>query len=154
MKQIIENVLEDLTKGQLNFESKTARDTITKLVTSALRSEGTYIKNNEIKSTPNDLKLGGKVRELSNQIYREMTADGLPIGGDVEAVLESQRLAEEIVNGKNDDWIYESPDGGETVFRRKFEDYNPENKEHIDWETKEPTGKTFLEYPWHKKDER
>ena len=28
MKQIIENVLEDLTNGQLNFESKTARELI------------------------------------------------------------------------------------------------------------------------------
>ena len=52
MKRIIEGVLEDLVGSELNFESKTARDTITKLVTSALRSEGTYIKNNEIKISP------------------------------------------------------------------------------------------------------
>ena len=25
-------------------------------------------------------------------------------------------------------WIYESPDGGETIYKRPFMDYNPENK--------------------------
>ena len=41
----------------------------------------------DVKSTPNDMELGGKVRH------------------------------------KNWKWIYESPDGGKTVYRRKFGDY-------------------------------
>ena len=83
---------------------------------------------------------------IQKQAYNEMSADGLPEGGDAQAVKESHKLAEEIVNAKKGDWIYESPDGGKTVFRRPFSDYNPENKEEIDWETKEPTGRKFSEY--------
>jgi len=88
-------------------------------------------------------------KDLQKQIYNEMTSDGLPEGGDAQAVKESHRLAEQIVKAKEGDWIYESPDGGKTVFRRPFADYDPSKKEHIDWETKEPTGKTFQDYPWH-----
>ena len=93
-----------------------------------------------------DVELRDKVFETQKQLYNEMTSDGLPVGGDAQAVKESHKLAEEIVNAKKGDWIYESPDGGKTVFRRPFSDYNPENKEEIDWETKEPTGRKFSEY--------
>ena len=93
---------------------------------------------------------------LQKQIYNEMTSDGLPEGGDTQAVLESHKLADEIVDNQKGKWIYESPDGGKTVFRRPFSDYDPENKEEIDWETKEPTGRKFTEYNngnWRSKDE-
>ena len=93
---------------------------------------------------------------LQKQAYMEMTSDGLPEGGDAQAVLESHKLADEIVDNQEGKWIYESPDGGETVFRRPFSDYDPENKEEIDWETKEPTGRKFTEYNngnWRSKDE-
>ena len=93
---------------------------------------------------------------IQKQIYNEMTSDGLPEGGDAQAVIDSHKLAEEIINAKKGDWIYESPDGGKTVFRRPFSDTNPENKEEIDWETKEPTGRKFSDYNnghWEKDDE-
>ena len=93
---------------------------------------------------------------IQKQIYNEMTSDGLPEGGDVQAVLESHKLADEIVDNQEGSWIYESPDGGKTVFRRPFSDYDPKNKEEIDWETKEPTGRKFTEYNngnWNQKDE-
>ena len=83
---------------------------------------------------------------IQKQIYNEMTSDGLPEGGDAQAVLESHKLAEEIVEAQEGTWIYESPDGGKTVFRRPFSDYDPKNKEEINWETKEPTGRKFTEY--------
>ena len=85
-------------------------------------------------------------RSLQKQLYTEMTSDGLPEGGDTQAVLESHKLADEIVDNQKGKWIYESPDGGKTVFRRPFSDYDPKNKEEIDWETKEPTGRKFTEY--------
>ncbi len=93
---------------------------------------------------------------LQKQAYMEMTSDGLPEGGDAQAVLESHKLADEIVDNKDEKWIYESPDGGKTVFRRPFSDYDPKNKEEIDWETKEPTGRKFTEYNngnWSNEDE-
>ena len=92
---------------------------------------------------------------LQKQIYNEMTSDGLPEGGDAQAVLESHKLAEEIVEAQEGTWIYESPDGGKTVFRRPFSDYDPKNKEEIDWKTKEPTGRKFTDYNngnWGSKD--
>ena len=85
---------------------------------------------------------------IQKQAYMEMTSDGLPEGGDARAVLESHKLADEIVDRQEGKWIYESPDGGKTVFRRPFSDYDPKNKEEIDWETKEPTGRKFTEYPF------
>jgi hypothetical protein len=94
--------------------------------------------------------------DLQKQIYIEMTSDGLPEGGDAQAVLESHKLADEIVDNKDEKWIYESPDGGKTVFRRPFSDYDPKNKEEIDWETKELTGRKFTEYNngnWRSEDE-
>jgi hypothetical protein len=93
---------------------------------------------------------------IQKQIYNEMTSDGLPEGGDAQAVLESHRLADEIVDNQEGKWIYESPDGGKTVFRRPFSDYDPKNKEEIDWKTKEPTGRKFTEYNngnWRSEDE-
>ena len=93
---------------------------------------------------------------IQKQVYMEMTSDGLPEGGDTQAVKESHILAEQIVNAKEGDWIYESPDGGKTVFRRPFSDYDPEKKEEIDWKTKEPTGRKFTEYNngnWSNEDE-
>ena len=62
-------------------------------------------------------KVFGKVQK---QAYMEMTSDGLPEGGDSQAVLDSHKLAEEIVDNKEEKYIFESPDGGETVFKRKF----------------------------------
>jgi hypothetical protein len=85
---------------------------------------------------------------IKKQAYLEMTSDGLPEGGDAQAVLESHKLADEIVDNQEGKWIYESPDGGKTVFRRPFSDYDPKNKEEINWETKEPTGRKFNEYPF------
>jgi len=32
------------------------------------------------------------------------------------------------IEDKNDVWIYESPDGGKTVYRRKFGDYDNREK--------------------------
>ena len=70
---------------------------------------------------------------VQKQIYSEMTTDGLPEGGDTQAVLDSRKLAEEIVDNKEEKYIFESPDGGKTVFKRKFGSDKRELVE--DWET-------------------
>ena len=238
MKQIIKDVLDDMSTDQVNLGSDAARDTISNLISAALKTKGCYTEyaNSEIeeqearetwvceicgentfevdydylgsgtnhlgcelkqesqeieeieaelKSLPgyvkniveddgrdlnfiydDDLPEGlNRAKELSHdalkeglqkQLYTEMTADGLPDGGDAQAVLESHKLADEIVDNQEGKWIYESPDGGETVFRRPFSDYDPKNKEEINWETKEPTGRKFTDYNngnWRSKDE-
>ena len=218
MKQIIKDVLDDMSTTQVNLGSDAARDTISNLISAALKTKGCYTEyaNSEIEeqearetwvceicgentfevdydylgsgtnhlgcelevepeplpgyvkniAEDDDLPEGlNRAKELSHealkeglqkQLYTEMTSDGLPEGGDAQAVLESHKLADEIVDNQEGKWIYESPDGGETVFRRPFSDYDPENKEEIDWETKEPTGRKFTEYNngnWRSKDE-
>ena len=241
MKQIIKNVLDDMSESQINLGSETARKTISSLISAALKTKGTYteyddseIEEQEARETwvceicgentfevdydylgsgtnhlgcelksqedideyiedideqahaqgressfggdtgidadfgyddiPEGLRrakelsqqaLDEGARSLQKQLYTEMTSDGLPEGGDAQAVLESHKLADEIVDNQEGKWIYESPDGGKTVFRRPFSDYDPKNKEEIDWETKEPTGRKFTEYNngnWRSKD--
>ena len=226
MKQIIKDVLEDMSNSQVNLASDAARETVSSLISAALKTKGTYTEyddseieeqearetwvceicgkntfevdydylgsgtnhlgcelevesNNTAGINPNiaedidetdkdkkvnwfdddDIPEGLKrakelsqqaldegARSLQKQIYNEMTSDGLPEGGDAQAVLESHKLADEIVDNQKGKWIYESPDGGKTVFRRPFSDYDPKNKEEIDWKTKEPTGRKFTEY--------
>ena len=232
MKQTIRQVLDDMKDSQINLGSETARETISSLVSAALKNKGCYteyddseIEEQEARETwvceicgentfeveydylgsgtnhlgcelkseedideyvedideqahaqgressfggdtgidadfgyddiPEGLRrakelsqqaLDEGARSLQKQLYTEMTADGLPDGGDAQAVLESHKLADEIVDNQEGKWIYESPDGGKTVFRRPFSDYDPKNKEEIDWETKEPTGRKFTEY--------
>jgi len=229
MKKIIMDVLEDMSSsqdGQLNLASEVARETTAKLISSTLKSKGSYIvftdseiEEQEARATwvceicgentfevdydyvgsgtnhlgcelaegfqeitkdrreknssqkkhedkvfghdqggnyemPEGLKIAKELSQealkegIQKQLYTEMTSDGLPEGGDSQAVLESHKLADEIVDNQEGKWIYESPDGGKTVFRRPFSDYDPSKKEEIDWETKEPTGRKFTDYPF------
>ena len=207
MKQIIKDVLDDMSNSQVNLGSSAARKMVSTLISTALESKGSYTEYSDseieeqnaratwvcsicgentadvdydylgsgtnhlgcemnswdeieeyVADIPDDIPEGLKrAKELSQeaikegiqkQAYMEMTSDGLPEGGDAQAVLESHKLADEIVDNQEGKWIYESPDGGKTVFRRPFSDYDPKNKEEIDWKTKEPTGRKFTEYPF------
>ena len=226
MKQTIRDVLDDMSDSQINLASDAARETVSNLISVALKTKGTYTEyddseieeqnaretwvcsicgkntfeveydyigsgtnhlgceleleidkksyiNDEVDETDKDKKVdwfddadyytGPKPREknwsqkkhedkvfgnVQKQLYNEMTSDGLPEGGDSQAVLESYKLAEEIVDNKDEKYIYESPDGGKTVFRRPFSEYDTSKKEEIDWETKEPTGRKFIDYPF------
>ena len=79
--------------------------------------------------------------DLQKQVYAEMTTDGLPEGGDSQAVIDSKawvdKLTEEIVSDNDTGYIYESPDGGKTVYKRKegsdkrelVKDWEKRNKE-------------------------
>ena len=67
------------------------------------------------------------------QLYTEMTSDGLPEGGDSQAVKESHRLAEELVD-KPTGHIYESPDGGETIYQRKVGESKRIKLTNEEWE--------------------
>ena len=114
------------------------------------------MKENNSDDSDANVEFRNKIFDLQKQAYMEYSSDGLPEGGDRQAVLDAHKLADEIGDAHEGDWIYESPDGGKTVFRRPFSDYDPENKEEIDWETKEPTGRKFTEYNngnWRSEDE-
>ena len=88
----------------------------------------------------------GSQANLDSDSTIEMIADKIvqSINGDLE--IERMKLSEQIVEHYGDGYIFESPDGGKTVFRRYFGDYNPKNKIEIDWDTGEPTGRDFTQY--------
>ena len=115
------------------------RKTLANLITAALSTED----NDEEKVEWPGLDHVISRNEAIEQAYREITADGLPQGGDIEAMKLAEALVDDLKEG---DYIYESPDSGKTVFRRKFQDYDSNRKEEIDWDTKEPTGRKFSQY--------
>ena len=218
MKQIIMNVLDDMSESQINLASETARETVSSLISAALKTKGSYkeyteyeldeqearaswvcsicgentfevdsdyigtgtnhlgceMKSwDEIKDHVNEKddsdsytgpdreknwlqkkhenkvfggdtgidadfghdmggnyestdtmtghdhgKVWSEADAIQKQAYMEMTSDGLPEGGDAQAVKESHRLAEELVDSPLG-YIYESPDGGKTIYQRK-----------------------------------
>ena len=139
MKDIIMKVLDDVSDSQLYLSSEAARKTLANLITAALTTED----NDEEKVEWPGLDHVISRNEAIEQAYREITADGLPQGGDIEAMKLAEALVDDLKEG---DYIYESPDSGKTVFRRKFQDYDSNRKEEIDWDTKEPTGRKFSQY--------
>ena len=139
MKDIIMKVLDDVSDSQLNLSSEAARKTLANLITAALTTED----NDEEKVEWPGLDHVISRNEAIEQAYREITADGLPQGCDIEAMKLAEALVDDLKEG---DYIYESPDSGKTVFRRKFQDYDSNRKEEIDWDTKEPTGRKFSQY--------
>ena len=42
MKQIIKDVLDDMSEGQINLGSEAARETVSSLISVALKTKGTY----------------------------------------------------------------------------------------------------------------
>jgi len=183
MKQVILNVLKDCSEGQINLESKAARETIANLIMASIKENGWYLdlgshKSNELDTAGHPVKKINKwlTRDIDevqmidedtqvdhqdsnwhewvcdicgkntyNVEYDYLGSGTNHLGCELEEE-EKMKLSEEIVDAQKDTWIYESPDGGKTVFRRPFSNYDSEMKEEIDWETKEPTGKKFSQY--------
>ena len=233
MKQIIKDVLDDMSTTQVNLGSDAARDTISNLISAALKTKGTYteyddseIEEQEARETwvceicgentfevdydylgsgtnhlGCELEKQPKVKDLINEYIDaceptgddvakalgHMDKDGEYIediiergkdrrkknwlqkkhenkvfGGDTgtdadfghetddsdipeglkrakelsqEALEEGlkRQLSEEIVDDKDEKYIYESPDGGKTIYKRKFGETERElHKENTD----------------------
>ncbi len=226
MKQLIMDVLEDMSNDQINLASETARETIANIIVATIRtSKGWYLDlNHSKKQEEADKKMieshmtevesekakwvcsicgdntynvdfdyiGSGYNHLGCELEVEMKSDKrvsndrrkgdrrereYPYNSFVKDkqeqvkargvikpkkrvkkkfyedagdghMLEVGKLAEEIVDKQEGKWIYESPDGGKTVFRRPFSNYDPKYKEEIDFKTKEPTGRMFTDYPF------
>ena len=106
------------------------------------RREREYPYNSFVKDKQEQVKARGviKPKKRVKKKFYEDAGDG--------HMLEVGKLAEEIVDKQEGKWVYESPDGGKTVFRRPFSNYDPKYKEEIDFKTKEPTGRMFTDYPF------
>ena len=109
------------------------------------RREREYPYNSFVKDKQEQVKARGviKPKKRVKKKFYEDAGDG--------HMLEVGKLAEEIVDKQEGKWIYESPDGGKTVFRRPFSNYDPKYKEEIDFKTKEPTGRMFTDWPFKDK---
>ena len=72
------------------------------------------------KDGDNNYVYSGDLKDAQQQAYNELSADGLPPGGDAQATRDANKLAEEIAGGSVElGYIFESPDRGETLYRRK-----------------------------------
>ena len=226
MKQLIMDVLEDMSNDQINLASETARETIANIIVATIRTnKGWYLDLNHSKKQEEEDKkmieshmteveserakwvcsicgdntynvdfdyIGSEYNHLGCELEVEMKSDKrvsndrrkgdrrereYPYNSFVKDkqeqvkargvikpkkrvkkkfyedagdghMLEVGKLAEEIVDKQEGKWVYESPDGGKTVFRRPFSNYDPKYKEEIDFKTKEPTGRMFTDWPF------
>ena len=219
------DVLKDMSNDQINLASETARETVSSLISAALKTKGSYIVFTDSEIEEQNARetwvcsicgentfdvdyeyIGSCTNHLGCELEVEMKNDKRVTGDrrqgnrreknwlqkkhedkvfgkpgkwreDIQGQIKSRgvikpkkrvkkkfyedmgdghmiavgKLTEEIVEAQEGTWIYESPDGGKTVFRRPFSDYDPKNKEEIDFKTKEPTGRKFTDYPFKDK---
>jgi len=135
MKQIILNVLKDMTKNQVNLGSEAARMVIANSITNALESNGIYRQHTEIELEKQKRPVFPEAKNYCSKkewvcsICGKNTydVDWDYIGSNtnhLECELENEmknKLSEEIVDDKSKKYIYESPDGGKTIYRREFQ---------------------------------
>tara|TARA_B100000287_G_C20301491_1_gene650030 strand:- start:80 stop:598 length:519 start_codon:yes stop_codon:yes gene_type:complete len=155
MKKIIKKVLDEMSDSQINLASDSARETISNLISATLKSKGHYreypttswessesemdcdicgddtstVEYDYIGSGTNHLQCELESEKLSRselvgKAYNEIVSDGLPQGGDVEAM----KLAEAIVDDMEGEYMYESPDGGKTIYKRPVGNYDSKDK--------------------------
>ncbi len=135
MKQIILNALKDTTKNQVNLGSEAARMVIANSITNALESNGIYRQHTEIELEKQKRPVFPEAKNYCSKkewvcsICGKNTydVDWNYIGSNtnhLKCELENEmknKLSEEIVDDKSKKYIYESPDGGKTIYRREFQ---------------------------------
>jgi len=170
MKQLIKDVLDDMSTGQINLSSNGARELIATTITAALKTKGSYSEYTEyeleeqqaraswvcsicgentfevdsdyIGSGTNHLgcelksqkEIDEYIEDIDEQAYAQGRGssydDDKRIIGDrregdrrEDKVFKHQdwidKLSEEVVSDNDTGYIYESPDGGKTVYKRK-----------------------------------
>jgi len=140
MKKLILDVLEDMSTGQINLESEASRELIANTIMAAIKSEGGWFL--DIGTIDGKKKVDTPIYEKSEEQKARETwvcsicgkntydVDWDYIGSDTNHLgcelelgfqkVTKNKLSEEIVDNKDEKYIYESPDGGATVYRRKF----------------------------------
>ncbi len=140
MKKLILDVLEDMSTGQINLESEASRELIANTIMAAIKSEGGWFL--DIGTVDGKKKVDTPIYEKSEEQKARETwvcsicgkntydVDWDYIGSDTNHLgcelelgfqkVTKNKLSEEIVDNKDEKYIYESPDGGTTVYRRKF----------------------------------
>ena len=178
MKQIIKDVLDDMTNSQINLASEAARNMVSDLISAALKTKGSYKEYTDYELDEQEARaswvcslcgentfdvdsdyIGSGTNHLGCELESENDRkpyindtvdetdkdkkvdwnDDLIIGianeekdfnqavfGDSKDLTEARiqsdyknKLSEEIVDNKDEKYIYESPDSGKTVYKRK-----------------------------------
>ena len=157
MKTLIKNVLDDMSGGQLNFESDAAREMIANTIMAVIKTDGDwfldlstldggpkldmpiYEKTKEQKARDSwvcsicgentaDVDydyIGSGTNHLGCELKSQEEIDNYIEDIDEQAYAQGRgsswvdKLAEEVVSDNDTGYIYESPDGGETVYKRK-----------------------------------
>jgi len=119
MKQIIKDVLEDMSIGQVNLVSDAARELVAMTISAALKTKGKYIEYTDDELDIQDAK-GTWVCSICGKSTFETDYEYLGSGTNHLGCELKLELSEEIVDNKDKGYIYESPDGGKTTYRREF----------------------------------
>ena len=196
MKQIIKGVLDDMSEGQINLASSAARETVSSLISAALKTKGSYKEYTEYELDEQKARatwvcsicgentfevdsdyIGSGTNHLSCEIRLELDenyrkknwsqkkhedkvfdeyaedideqafAQGRgsslyedPGDGSLQLVTDEEKeqmwvdkLVEEVIDDNDTNYIYESPDSGKTVYRRKIG--SSERELVKDWKT-------------------
>ena len=119
MKQIIKDVLEDMSIGQVNLVSDAARELVAMTISAALKTKGKYIEYTDDELDIQDAK-GTWVCSICGKSTFETDYEYLGSGTNHLGCELKLELSEEIVDNKDKGYIYESPVGGKTTYRREF----------------------------------
>ena len=126
MKQLIKDVLEDLSKGQVNLGSEAAREMVATAIMSAIRTsdKGWFL----------DLNPSAKDKSIDKLKYKIESESDHNDGWTKQYY--KDKLSEAIVDNKEERYIFESPDGGKTDYKRKFGDDKRELVDEEVWKKK------------------
>ena len=191
MKQIIRDVLDDMSDSQMNLASSAARETVSSLISAALKTKGSYkeyteyeleeqkaraswvcdicgentfdVEDDYIGSGTNHLgcelksqeEIDEYIEDIDEQAYAQGRGSSHHIGpdghyeksiyedpgdGSLQLVTNEEKeqmwvdkLVEEVIDDNDTNYIYESPDSGKTVYRRKIG--SSERELVKDWKT-------------------
>ncbi len=182
MKQVILDVLEDCSAGQINLASSAGRLTITNLIMTGIKTKGWFLNLSEVKQTKEQLArdtwvcqmcnentydvdwdyIGSDTNHLGCELELEMKDDKKPERRAYGPLANNDRrkgdrreknwaqkkheekvfnqdssvdkLSEEIIDSRDIGYIYESPDSGKTIYRRKMGESKKELVDEDEWE--------------------
>ena len=124
MKQLIKDVLEDMSHGPtaVTLTSPVFRETIANAVVAAIRSKRGWV----LDLNTYDGKLAPTGDDVAKALGH-MDKEG-------EFITETDKLSEEIIDSRDIGYIYESPDSGKTIYRRKMGESKKEPVDEDEWE--------------------
>lgn len=101
MKKIIMDVLHDFALGETNIKSEAAREAIANSIMSVIKSQEdvNYVYSGDM--VTNKINANSPYNDGWTQQYYK------------------NKLSEQIVDNKDEKYIYESPDGGKTLYKRE-----------------------------------